>query len=226
MSHAVCIGAHPDDVEIGMGGTVAAMAADGWNVTILDLTDGEPTPRGTHETRMAEAARAADTLGVTRITLDLPNRCLFDTIEARTLVAEVLRELRPDRVFAPFAVDAHPDHVAASAIADGARFWAKLTKTDMKGEPFFPPRLYRYMAVHLRLVREPAFVFDISEQLATKLEALRCYDSQFGSDTLNHGLIEEVSATARTWGRHIGAGAGEPFFTLEPIGLRDLSALT
>ncbi|MDZ4179898.1 MAG: bacillithiol biosynthesis deacetylase BshB1 [Coriobacteriia bacterium] len=226
MSDAVCIGAHPDDVEIGMGGTVAAMAAAGWNVTLLDLTDGEPTPRGTHDTRIAEASCAAGVLGVTRITLDLPNRSLFDTVETRTAVAEVLRELRPDRVFAPFAIDAHPDHVAASAIVDAARFWAKLTKTEMRGEPYFPPRLYRYMAVHLRLVREPSFVFDVTDHLATKVEALHCYDSQFGPDTLNHGLIDEIAATARTWGRSIGTGAGEPFFTLEPVGVRDLSALT
>lgn len=225
MTDVVCIGAHPDDVEIGMGATVASMVASGARVAIVDLTDGEPTPYGTPERRMTEATRAAALLGAQRVTLDLPNRSLFDTVEARTALAEVLRELRPGKLFIPFAEDAHPDHIAAAHIAVAARFWAKFSNTDMRGEPHYPVRVYRYMAVHMRLVREPSFIVDVSDTVETKLSALRCYESQFTLNPANMGLIEDVGATARMWGRAIGTTAGEPFFSVEPIGLRDLAAL-
>ncbi len=225
MTRIVCVGAHPDDVEIGMGATVAKFAAEGHEVTLIDLTDGEPTPQGTHETRMLEAARAARSLGAMRRTLDLPNRYLFDTVEARTTLAEVLRETRPDVVFAPYPQDAHPDHIAAASIVDAARFYAKFTKTAMRGEPHYPTRIYRYMAVHLRLVREPSFVVDVSDHLDAKLIALRCYESQFESNTANAGIIDMMKATAEMWGRTIGTSAGEPFFAAEPVGLRTFDAL-
>lgn len=226
MIDAVCVGAHPDDVEIGMGATIAGMVRQGLSVAIVDLTDGEPTPLGTHETRLAEAGAAARVLGVyERRTLTLPNRSLSDTEEARTALAEVFRELRPRLVFGPYPVDAHPDHVAASAIVQAARFWSKLTKTQMAGEEHYPERLYRYMAVHLRLIREPSFVIDVSEDLAAKIEALSMYRSQFTANPANAGLIDTMEAVARMWGGTIGTAAGEPFFSDEPIGIRTMSTL-
>jgi N-acetylglucosamine malate deacetylase 1 len=222
----VCVGAHPDDVEIGMGAAVAGMVRQGLTVAIVDLTDGEPTPAGTREIRLAEAAAAATRLGVSeRRTLDLPNRSLFDTEEARRALAEAFRDLRPRIVFGPYALDAHPDHVAASTIVQAARFWSKLTRTDMSGEPHYPARLYRYMAVHLRLVREPSFVIDVSDDLTAKLEALAMYRSQFSANPANAGLIETMEAVARMWGGTIGTAAGEPFFTDEPVGIRSLGTL-
>jgi bacillithiol biosynthesis deacetylase BshB1 len=216
MAEVVCVGAHPDDVEIGMGGTVAALAASGHDVLIVDLTDGEPTPYGTPERRRAEAARAAEVLGCRRITLGLPNRALFDTVEARTALAEVLREERPSVLFVPYPEDAHPDHLAASRIAEAARFYAKFTKTEMRGEPHYPARIYRYMAVHLRLVREPSFLADVTETLPVKLQALEAYASQSADNPANTGVIGMVEQTARMWGGIGRAGAAEPFFALEP----------
>lgn len=215
MADVVCAGAHPDDVEIGMGGTVATLVAHGADVLIVDLTDGEPTPYGTVERRRAESAEAARILGCRRITLDLPNRYLFDTKEARIALAEVLRAEQPSVVFVPFPEDAHPDHIAAASIAEAARFYAKLTKTGMTGEPFYPPRLYRYMAVHLRLVREPSFLVDVTDGLSTKLEALRAYASQFGDNPTNAAVLDHVAATARSWGNIARTEAAEPFFGVE-----------
>lgn len=225
MSEVVCIGAHPDDVEIGMGATIAKLTAAGTTVTIVDLTDGEPTPHGTHATRMAEAAEAACILGAERVTLALPNRYLFDTVEARTALAEVLRDLRPRTIFIPYAEDAHPDHIAASQIAQAARFYSKFTKTDMAGEPHYPARVYSYMAVHMRLVREPSFVFDVTGYVDSKLAALSAYASQFEANESNREIIPTMRSVAVMWGRMIGSGAGEPFFAAEPVGLSDLSAL-
>lgn len=225
MADVVCVGAHPDDVEIGMGGTVAALAARGTDVLIVDLTDGEPTPHGTHERRMAEAAESAGLLGCRRITLDLPNRYLFDSVEARTALAEVLRAERPSVIFAPYPEDAHPDHLAASRIAEAARFYAKLTKTDMTGEPHYAARLYRYMAVHLRLVREPTFLSDITATLPAKLAALGAYRSQFGDNPANAEVIGLMEQTAHMWGGIGRVGAAEPFFALEPPVVRSVLEL-
>ncbi|HEY5517390.1 MAG TPA: bacillithiol biosynthesis deacetylase BshB1 [Coriobacteriia bacterium] len=226
MADVICIGAHPDDVEIGMGATVAKMVAQGLDVVMVDLTDGEPTPRGTHELRVAEAARSAETLGVgSRIMLPLTNRELADTVDARTLLAEVIREHRPRVLFAPYPIDAHPDHIAASAIVEAARFYAKFVKTDMTGEPHFPARVYHYFAVHLRLLAKPSFIVDVTETLPVKAAALACYESQFGADTANASVLDWVTGQASVWGALIGTQGGEPFFSREEIGIRDIRDL-
>lgn len=225
MLDVLCIGAHPDDVEIGMGGTVAGMVRAGMRVGIVDLTDGEPTPHGTHDSRMREAAAAAAVLGVERFTLTQPNRYLFDTVEARQELAQVIREHTPRILFIPFAEDAHPDHIAASQIASAARFYGKLTKTEMSGQPHYPARIYRYMAVHMNLVREPAFVIDTSVDMPAKLEALRCYESQFTANPRNASLIDAMADLGRFWGSRIGTDAGEPFFCAEPVGLPGIEVL-
>ncbi|MBI5231930.1 MAG: bacillithiol biosynthesis deacetylase BshB1 [Coriobacteriales bacterium] len=223
----MCIGAHPDDVEIGMGATVAKLARSGTKVAIVDLTDGEPTPYGDARTRAGESAHAAQILGVAvRRTLSMPNRYLFDSREAREELAEVIRELRPKTLFVPYPLDAHPDHVAASSIAEGARFYAKLTKTSMYGTPHFPARVYRYMAVHLRLLHEPTFVHAVGiEDLGAKLDALRAYRSQFGENPANAGVVPMMEQAAAMWGATIGAPAGEPFFAIEPLGVDAIEAL-
>jgi N-acetylglucosamine malate deacetylase 1 len=216
---AVCVGAHPDDVEIGMGATVAKLTSCGARVAIVDLTNGEPTPHGTPEKRAAESAEAARILGVERRTLTQSNRYLMDTVEARIELAEVLREFRPRMLFIPYPVDAHPDHVAASSICIAARFYSKFTKTDMAHEPFFPPRVFRYMAVHQRMVAEPSFMVDVSGHLETKTQAILAYESQFVANVGNAGVVSYVEDAARTWGALSRVEAAEPFFSLEPIAL-------
>jgi N-acetylglucosamine malate deacetylase 1 len=225
LCEALCIGAHPDDGEIGMGGTVAKMVREGARVVIVDLTNGEPTPHGTPEKRAEESARAAAVLGVERRTLTQPNRYLFDTVEARTELAEVMREFRPRTIFVPYAEDSHPDHIAASRIAVAARFYAKFTHTDMRGEPFFPERVYRYMAVHMRVVAEPSFIVDVTRDLPRKLEALAAYESQFSGNPANAGVIDLVAGQAAMWGAVGRVEAGEPFFALEPLAIRSVTDL-
>lgn len=222
MADVLCVGAHPDDVEIGMGATAALMAAQGLDVLVCDLTNGEPTPCGTPETRAEEAAAAATVLGVRRLTLTLPNRELRDAPEARRMLAEVIRAERPRWMFVPFATDAHPDHVAASALCEAARFTAKLTKTDMAGEPHFPAKLYRYLAVHLKLLARPSFVVDVSGHIDTKLLALACFRSQFEANPANQGILDAMRTSAASWGAFIGVAAGEPFFSAEEIGVADV----
>lgn len=222
---AVCVGAHPDDVEIGMGATIVKMAREGLRVMIVDLTNGEPTPHGTPEKRAEEAAEAARILGVKRRTLGGENRYLFDTREARIELAEVLRETRPRMLFTPYPDDAHPDHVAAAQIALAARFYAKFTKTEMRGEPWFPRRLYRYMAVHQRIIVEPSFIVDVTNELPTKLSAVNAYRSQFAENPVNSSFPATLEQEAASWGAAARVGYGEPFFALEPVCVASVSDL-
>ena len=157
MLDLLVIAPHPDDAELGMGGSLLRFKAEGLKVGVLDLTSGEPTPHGSPEIRARETAAATEILKLDwRENLGLPNRSLEPTLEARRRVAEVIRRVRPKLLFAPYWVDAHPDHVAATQIVEAARFWAKLTKTDMPGEPFYPARILYYWCVHLRVVDPPA----------------------------------------------------------------------
>ena len=226
MLDALVIAPHPDDAELGMGGTIALMLRAGMAVGILDLTDGEPTPRGSVETRARETAAASAALGVGwRENLGLPNRRLRATLAARGRLAEVIRRVRPRWLFAPHWVDAHPDHVAATRLVEAARFWAKLTKCDLDGEPWHPERIYHYACVHLKAVRRPAFVVDISSTWDAKCRSLDCYASQFPPRGDGLGTLDRVAAADAWWGGAIGVRHGEPFWCREPIALKRLDGL-
>jgi len=217
----LAFGAHPDDVEIAMAGTLLSLKAKGAKVVVCHLTDGEPTPFGTHALRMKEAAKAAKLLRLDDwLVLPLKNRSLQDTLPARRKVAEVIRRYRPRMVFAPYWVDAHPDHWNASQLVEAARFWAKLVKTDMKHEPWYPPKLYYHLCSHLRPNVQPSFVVDTSATHEKKLEVVRCYESQFlkkpGSRALDH-----INVMNRYFGAMIGTQTGEPFFSKENLGVTD-----
>jgi bacillithiol biosynthesis deacetylase BshB1 len=213
----IAVGAHPDDVEIGCGGTLALLAAQGHRVGIVDLTDGEPTPRcsGPAE-RLAEAAAAAKVLGVThRETLAFPNRRLFDGFDVRVELATIIRRWRPRLVLGlgdrtPLA---SPDHAQAVAITEAAVFYARLTKWDdtfgglpvhtvssflgyflCAGMPDVPPGLH-------------PLVVDIAGHLETKLEAIACYQSQFPPEKAH--VYPRVRSVAETVGMMAGCAAGE-----------------
>jgi bacillithiol biosynthesis deacetylase BshB1 len=219
------IAPHPDDAELGVGGTMLLLQEQGARVGILDLTDGEPTPHGSPEIRQRETEAATAMLGLAwRGNLGLTNRRLEADLSARGKLAGVLRELRPRVLFAPYWEDAHPDHVAASALIDAARFWAKLTKSDLPGAPHYPDKIIYYFSIHLRLRVQPSFVLDVSAHLETKIKAIGCYRSQFleGRPTTPPTLLDDVQDRARYWGWTIGVQYGEPFLTREEVGLRGL----
>ncbi len=157
--------------------------------------------------------------------LGLPNRELTADLESRRQLAVAFRELRPRCVLAHYWEDAHPDHVAASALTDAARFWAKLTKTDMAGEPFYPPRFLYFFSVHLRIHPKPSFVVDVSAHHETKLRALACYHSQLVQGRSPPTPLDQLRDRARYWGWAIGADYGEPFVSREEVGLRGLRDL-
>jgi bacillithiol biosynthesis deacetylase BshB1 len=222
------IAPHPDDAELAVGGTILLLKSQGMSVGVLDLTDGEPTPHGSPEIRREETLAATHILGIDwRGNLGLPNRLLQPTLQARGLLAGVIRDLRPRLLFAPYWDDAHPDHVAASQLVDAARFWAKLTKTDLPGAPHYPQRILYYFTLHLRLHAKPSFVVDITPQIDAKMQAIACYRSQFieGRPTTPPTILDDLRDRARYWGWAIGAGYGEPLLCREEIGLRSLRDL-
>jgi bacillithiol biosynthesis deacetylase BshB1 len=222
------IAPHPDDAELGAGGTILLLKAQGASVGVLDLTDGEPTPHGSPEIRRRETEAATALLGLDwRGNLGLTNRCLVNDLESRYKLSALLRQVRPRILFAPYWDDAHPDHVAASALVDAARFWAKLTKTDLPGAPHYPQRIVYYFSVHLRLHPRPSFVLDITAHIDAKMRVLECYHSQFiaGRPTTPPTLLDDLRDRARYWGWAVGAGFGEPFVCREEIGLRSLRDL-
>lgn len=228
MLDVLVVAPHPDDAELGMGGAILRFLDEGWRVGVLDLTSGEPTPHGSETMRRQETAQASQVLGLTwRENLGLPNRYLEPTLEARHRLAGVIRQTRPRWLFAPYWVDAHPDHVAATQLIEAARFWAKLTKCDLPGEPHHPQRIFYYYCVHLRLAPQPAFILDISSYWLRKLESIRCYHSQFGMgrDQEQPSFLDRLRDEAAYWGKTIGRAYGEPFASREPVALSSLSQL-
>ena len=226
MKTALIIAPHPDDAEIAMGGTIAGMLSLGWNVVVADLTDGEPTPFGTKSIRIKETNKASEILGIKkRICLNMPNRYLETTLENRRKLAEVIRLNKPDLLFGPVTPDWHPDHRAACELMEGARFEAKFFKTQMKGKPYWPMRLYYYYSPHRCEYQKPTFIVDITKFWEIKLSAVKAYGSQLKntSQPASPGLIDKLTIIAKYFGQCINVKYGEPFISLEPISANDIS---
>jgi bacillithiol biosynthesis deacetylase BshB1 len=222
------IAPHPDDAELAAGGAILQLKSQGASVGVLDLTNGEPTPHGSPEIRACETAAATTVLGLDwRGNLGLTNRRLEADLDARAKLAGMIRQLRPRILLAPYWEDAHPDHVAGSALVDAARFWAKLTKSDLPGQPHYPEKIIYYFSAHLRLHCQPSFVLDITPHIEAKMRALACYYSQFieGRSTKPRTFLGELRDRSRYWGWVIGTDYGEPFLCREEIGLRSLRDL-
>ncbi len=225
----VAVGAHPDDVEIACGGILARLARQGHSVGIIDLTDGEPTPLSPGpEVRLAEAKDAAAVLGVQhRVTLELPNRRLFDSFEARTLLATELRRYRPKLVIGLGASTptASPDHWQAMQITDAAVFYAKLTKWDehFDGLPplVIPGLLHCYLIDQEEALSRPGrIIADISDTLQLKLAAIRCYKTQFPPE--KEHVFQRVEATAQFLGQASRVEAAELLTSPRPVPVSDL----
>ena len=201
----------------------------GYQVGIIDLTDGEPTPGSPDpETRLEEARKAADVLGVKRVTLDLPNRRLFDCFEARVALAKEFRKYRPRVVigFGDKTPMASPDHWQAMLITDAAVFYSRLCKWpehfDSLPEHVISAQLYYRLAFEPLAIDSPLarFTVDITETLERKIASIRCYQTQF--PPLKEYVFDRVESMARTTGAEAGVGAGELFFTTRPLVSQDL----
>jgi LmbE family N-acetylglucosaminyl deacetylase len=226
----MAVGAHPDDVEIACGGTIAKLARKGYKVGVVDLTDGEPTPNSPGpDVRMAEARKAGEILGIcVRENLNLPNRRLFDSFESRVALAKVFRRYRPKVVigFGGKTVLASPDHYQAMLITDAAVFYSRLSKWDeyFDGLPVHTVtnQLSFPIALHgLDLPEASGYIVaDISSTLAVKVEAVRAYVTQFPA--AKAGLFGAIETMNRYHGLTAGFEAGELFLTYRSVGVDDL----
>ncbi|MGD0518303.1 MAG: PIG-L family deacetylase [Thermoguttaceae bacterium] len=227
----IAVGAHPDDLEITCGGTIAKLVRQGYRVGMIDLTDGEPTPLSPGpEVRLAEARQAAELLGAAlRVTLDLPNRRLFDTFEARVALAKEFRKYRPRLVIGlggktPMA---SPDHYQASLITEAAVFYSKLTKWDEYFDGIPPHTIPRHLCSSLAFRNfapdANGIVIDIGDTLETKLKAIACYKTQFPPDKSN--AVDRFRAYAIQQGMAAGFEAGEVLANPTAWGTKDLMGL-
>ncbi len=226
----IAVGAHPDDVEIAIGGTVASLARQGYRVGIVDLTDGEPTPGSPGpEVRLEEARAAAEILGAAvRVTLDLPNRRLFDCFEARVELAKVFRRYRPRLVLgiAGKTPMASPDHWQAAQITDAGIFYSRLSKWDdqFDGLPVHVIEKQLWYPLGLRSLEPPggsgSFVVDISETIDLKLQAVRAYRTQFPPE--KDRVFRLVEGQNRYLGSSAGFEAGELLICPTPLGVTDV----
>ena len=226
----IAVGAHPDDVEIACGGTLARMVQQGLKVGIIDLTDGEPTPLSPGpEVRLAEAHKAAETLGIeTRVQLDLPNRRLFDTFEARVALGKEFRKYRPRLVlgFGEKTPLASPDHWQAMQITDAGIFYSRLTKWDehFDGLPVHTISAHLYYTLAFGSLDLPPgaghFVSDIGETLEAKLASVRCYQTQFPPE--KEYVLDRIRAYAQQQGMAAGFAAGELLVSPKTLGTRDV----
>ncbi len=218
----LAFGAHADDVEIGMGATLAKFAKLGKKIVICDLTKAELSSNGTVELRQQEAKNAAKILGVKRISLDLPDRGLQLKEEYIQEITSIIRKYRPSLVFAPYREDRHPDHGNCAQLVEEAVFSAGIRKyMEESGQTAHKiASLYFYM---INGFHKPDFVVDVTETMDTKLESLRTYASQFQqTDTaietpLVNGYIETVEARERLFGKEVGVTYAEGFLSKKPL---------
>lgn len=226
----IAVGAHPDDVEIAAGGTLAKLVRQGYRVGIVDLTDGEPTPGSPGpDVRLAEAQKAAAILGVhVRHTLELPNRRLFDSFEARVELAKIFRRYRPSVVLglAGKTPMASPDHWQAMQITDAAVFYSRLTKWDDRFDdlPVHTVQKQVWYPLGFQSLTLPEgggrFVVDISETLDVKLNAIRAYQTQFPPS--KERVFRLVESQNKLFGTSAGFEAGELFIAATTLGAKDL----
>jgi LmbE family N-acetylglucosaminyl deacetylase len=223
---------HPDDLEIGMGGAIAKMVKLGYAVGMIHMTTGEPTPRGTPETRKKEMEAAAEILGVKVCRMiGLPNRVLMDGPEARYALAAELRRFRPKVLvgMAGRTPGASPDHYQAQLITEASRFYSQLTKWDERFDGTEPFRIDHLVYRPVRIGAEvhhwhAQFVVDITDTLEQKIEAIRCYRSQFDGERFA-GLEHYVRSAAGVDGASIGVKFGELYALPRPLGVTDIVGL-
>jgi N-acetylglucosamine malate deacetylase 1 len=217
----LAFGAHADDVEIGMGGTLAKYAEAGKKIVICDLTEAELSSNGSVSIRKREAMKAARHLGVKeRVTLDIPDRGVYLSDENITKVVEVIRKYKPTAVFAPFEQDRHPDHGNASRLVKEAYFSSGIRKFNPSSPVHKAGKLYFYI---INGFHRPHFVVNIENHMEAKLLSLSAYESQFekGKDgvstPLTEDYIEAVEARERMMGKDAGIRYAEGFFSYNTL---------
>ena len=228
----LAIAPHRDDAELCCGGTLLLAKAQGYRTGVVDLSLGEKGTKGSSALRGAEAERAAGIMGLAvRENLELPDAGITNTPDTRLKLARMIKKLQPKVVIAPASRGRHPDHTAAAQLVRDACFVAGLAKIDPATPPHRPLKV-----IHTITYREdydkPTFVVDISSVFEQKLEAIRCYGSQFdgaiqAGEVFPNGesLYDIVRHQAAHYGSLIRVKYGEPFWTNETVMINDVVAM-
>lgn len=221
----IAFGAHPDDVEIGVGGLLAKEAAAGYKIGIIDLTQGEMSTNGTVEERGIESENAGKILGIKlRKNLKMPDRNIELNNENLEKVVSVIREYKPEMILIPHWEDRHPDHVACSKLVTEAHFNAGLRKFLPEIEAFRPSKVYYYF---INSTAVPSFIVDVSEFYDKKKEAIFAHESQFLrknnmlNTVLNQGFPYLIESRDRYFGAQIRAQYAEGFITKGLVNIND-----
>lgn len=228
--------AHPDDVEISSGGTVAKLVAAGKKVGIIDLTKGELGSRGSGEIRLEEAKAASEVLGLSaRHNLGLADGFFEDSDTTQLLVIEQIRKYRPDVILCNSVTDRHPDHGRASEVVSRASFLSGLRKVETF-EDGNPQEFWRAKAVYHYIQDyhiEPDFVVDVTDHFDKKMEAIRAFASQFHDPNSSEpqtpisgdDFFDFLKSRAMQLGRPIGVKYAEGFTSERYVGVDDLTDL-
>lgn len=233
MIDVMALMAHPDDAELLCAGALLRAGDDGRDAAVLDLTGGERGSYGSPDVRAAEAAAAAQVMGLAeRRSAGLPDGSLQNTPDARAAVAMHIRELRPRVVILHWPEARHPDHRAASELGRDACFLAGVRNAPVEGEPFRPHKLV-YCLTYAEHAPRPTFVLDITDQMERKLEAIFSFGSQFADraamgDVFAGGdrpLRDQIVAHHAHYGAQIRCRFGEPYWTRETMRVTDLATL-
>jgi bacillithiol biosynthesis deacetylase BshB1 len=223
----LAIGAHPDDIELIAGGTIAKLVGRGRSVAVVDLTRGEMATRGTPEIRCREAEKAAAVLGLTeRINLDLGDGRVENTRENRIKLIETIREIRPLIVMTHHWEDLHPDHCQTGEMIKDIMYPLGMVNLPAEGVPYRPNEVLFFMG-HLPFT--PSFIVDISDYYDKKKEAAACYSSQWYNPDSQEpetiisqpDFLQNVEARARHYGSLIQKNFGEPFYVRRPVPVDD-----
>lgn len=228
----LAIGAHRDDVELTCGGTLIKAAAQGYRTAVIDLTQGEMGTRGSVELRAKEASRAADVMGLAaRENLNLPDAGIVNTPDTRAMLARLIRRYQPRVVLAPSRHGRHPDHGVSAQLVRDACFVAGLAKIAPEVPKYRPHKVVHCLAYRQDFDR-PSFVVGISDEFDRKLEAVRCYASQFDGATQagevypnGEPLYDVLRHYAAYYGALIRTRYGEPYETTELMRVDDVVAM-
>jgi len=228
----LAIAAHRDDAELSCGGTLIKAGVAGYRTAVIDLTQGETGTRGSAQVRAEEASRAAEVMGLAaRENLGLPDAGIENTPATRARLAMVIRRFMPRIVIAPSMQGRHPDHRITAELVRDACFVANLAKVE-PSVPRHRAEKVVHAITHRQDFMKPTFVVDISEQFERKLEAIRCYQSQFDGATqagevypTGEPLYDVIRHYGAWYGSLIRKRFGEPFFTTETMRVDDIVSL-
>lgn len=221
------LGAHADDVELVVGGTIIRSVEQGRTVGIVDLTRGEMGTRGTPEIRLEESKKAFSILGASfRHQLDLGDGGLRTGRKEEDQLVEVIRRTKPRIVIGPWPEERHPDHARAGRLMTDAWFYAGLEKRQSELEPHRPDVVLYYLQNY---VRHPSFVVDVTAQWEQRMKAVFAYESQFWNPDSKEpetfiskkSFIDMIEGRARHFGAMIGREFGEAFVTMQPPMIND-----